>query len=186
MLPKLYHLGSALPRQLYLPMAMPHPNRYPTKVVASNTMLLEMRRQSRGRRHQQDGKTRVTGDDPRPLPSFIEAGEKPESGRVHRDHRALSQPRLQVATKYPNPSGAPRHWRWRTRVNRSEALGQARAEELTLVPCVANFTPLQNESLPPCRRSWHTGVTKVSITEMYRGRNGNIPGIFGRRWREPH
>ena len=30
-------------------------------------------RQSRGRRHQQDGKTGIAGDDPRPLPSFIEA-----------------------------------------------------------------------------------------------------------------
>ena len=40
-------------------------------------------RQSRGRRHQQDGKTGIAGDDPRPLPSFIEAREKPDSGRVH-------------------------------------------------------------------------------------------------------
>ena len=28
-----------------------------------------------------------------------------------------------VSTKYPNPSGARRHWRWRIRVNRAEALG---------------------------------------------------------------
>ena len=40
-------------------------------------------RQSRGRRHQQDGETGIAGDDPRPLPSFIEAGEKSDSGRVH-------------------------------------------------------------------------------------------------------
>ena len=28
-----------------------------------------------------------------------------------------------VSTKYPNPSGARRHQRWRTRVDRLEALG---------------------------------------------------------------
>ena len=38
-----------------------------------------------------------------------------------------------VSTKYPNPAGARRHQRWQTRVDRLEALGQARAEELTLV-----------------------------------------------------
>ena len=38
-----------------------------------------------------------------------------------------------VSTKYPNPAGARRHQRWRTRVECLEALGQARAEELTLV-----------------------------------------------------
>ena len=32
-------------------------------------------RQSRGRRHQQDGQTGIAGDDPRPLPSFIEPVE---------------------------------------------------------------------------------------------------------------
>ena len=32
-------------------------------------------RQSRGRRHQQDGKTGIAGDDPRPLPSFIQEGQ---------------------------------------------------------------------------------------------------------------
>ena len=40
-------------------------------------------RRSRGRRYQQDGKTGIAGDDPRPLPSFIQAGEKPDPGRVH-------------------------------------------------------------------------------------------------------
>ena len=63
--------------------ALPQQNRYPTQVVASNKMLPEMRRQSRGSRQQQDGKTGIAGDDPRPLPSFIEAGEKPDSGQVH-------------------------------------------------------------------------------------------------------
>ena len=38
-----------------------------------------------------------------------------------------------ISTKYPNPSGARRHRRWRTRFKSSEALGQARSEELTLV-----------------------------------------------------
>ena len=36
-------------------------------------------RQSRGKRPQQDGKTGIAGDDPRPLPSFIQEGEKPYS-----------------------------------------------------------------------------------------------------------
>ena len=54
-------------------------------------------RQSRGRRHQQDGKTGIAGDDPRPLPSFIEAGEKPDPGRVHRGDRPPSQARHQAA-----------------------------------------------------------------------------------------
>ncbi len=40
-------------------------------------------RQSRGRRHQQDGKTGIAGDDPRPLPSFIQKGEKPDPRRVY-------------------------------------------------------------------------------------------------------
>ena len=29
-----------------------------------------------------------------------------------------------VSTKYPNPAGARRHWHWRTRIDRSEVLGQ--------------------------------------------------------------
>ena len=37
--------------------ALSDPNRYPTKVLASNTMLPKMRRRPSGRRHQQDGES---------------------------------------------------------------------------------------------------------------------------------
>ena len=54
-------------------------------------------RQSRGGRHQQDGETGTAGDDPRPLPSCIEAGEKPDPRRVHRGNWSSPQARHQVA-----------------------------------------------------------------------------------------
>ena len=54
-------------------------------------------RQSRGRRHQQDGKTGIAGDDPRPLPSFIQEGEKPDPRRVHRSDQPPSQAWHQAA-----------------------------------------------------------------------------------------
>ena len=45
--------------------ALPHPKRY-----------RKVGRQSRGRMHQQDGKTGVAGDDPRPLPRVLQGHAK--------------------------------------------------------------------------------------------------------------
>ena len=150
MLPKLYHLGSALPRQLYcrwqcLTQTLPNEDGCLKYNATGNAEAIAWQEASVRWQNKSYWRRSETAT------KLHRSGGKAESGRVHRGHRASSQPRRQVATKYPNPSGAPRHWRWRTRVNRSEALGQARAEGLTLVPCVADFTPLQNESLPPCQ-----------------------------------
>ena len=71
-----------------------------------------------------------------------------------------------VSTKYPNPSGARRHQRWQTRVDRLEALGQARAEELTLVASHRIYGQANDGrstwGCPECAPSGGTQLAKVS------------------------
>ena len=81
--------------------ALPHPKRYPTRVVASNKMLPIMRRQPRGLRHQQDGKARVNGNSARPLTSR----HQPVAGHSGPPHR--SPPQLLAALAHlPTAPGA--------------------------------------------------------------------------------
>ena len=88
-----------VPRQLYLPAHCLNKTVTQRKWLPQIKCYPKSGRQSRGRRHQQDGKTGIAGDDPRPLPSFIEAGESRILGefiavtRHHRKHgiRLLGQ-----------------------------------------------------------------------------------------------
>ena len=43
-------------------------------------------RQPRGRRHQQDGEAGTCGDNPGPVPTGIQEGQREDSGRIHRDN----------------------------------------------------------------------------------------------------
>ena len=54
--------------------ALPHPNRYSTKVVASIKTLPKIPEAIAWGRHQQDGKTEVVGISTRPVPDLVQAG----------------------------------------------------------------------------------------------------------------